>query len=163
MVGDWNSTTLKVKAGEMVGLFEYLLQAVEKHLHAISDKATDTDAVSLLRSGQQLKMFTDITKLKHRKLEPDQVAALKQHALAHVQLAQSANVHMVPKHHMMLHMAEEARHKGNPKFYATWTDETINRFVGNAAASCHRRTLERKSLQKTSVLLERGSAYLFEP
>eukprot|EP00959_Pyramimonas_sp_CCMP1952_P474486 9503561-Pyramimonas_sp.AAC.1 len=128
-------------------------------MRKISDHDTSTDAATLLYAGTVLQAFTDILKSQHRQLSPEQINLLNEYAAEHVELAKSANVHLVPKHHMMLHMAGEAQYKGNPKYYATWMDETINRFISNAAASCHRRTLERKSLQKSGMLLERGSAY----
>ena len=45
--------------------------------------------------------------------------------------------HMVPKHHMFWHLAQRARHHGNPRFYWTYPDEGENRSMSAVAKSLH--------------------------
>ena len=56
--------------------------------------------------------------------------------------------HIVPKHHLFLHLTHGIRHKGNPRFYQTYLDESLNKTICSIAASSHRSTMERRVAAK---------------
>ncbi len=46
--------------------------------------------------------------------------------LRHMRLATAAGVHIIPKHHLALHLWDRAAVTGNPKEFANWYDEHLN-------------------------------------
>ena len=48
----------------------------------------------------------------------------------------------IPKHHLWLHLSEEAGSKGNPVYYDTFVDETLNRLLKQACMGAHQCTFE---------------------
>ena len=54
--------------------------------------------------------------------------------LRHMRLATAAGVHIIPKHHLALHLWDRAAVTGNPKEFAIWYDEHLNATL--AACSC---------------------------
>ena len=53
-----------------------------------------------------------------------------------------------PKSHLFPHLTLRIPHWGNPRFYSTYLDESLNRTFIKIAASCHRRTFERRMFSK---------------
>ena len=46
--------------------------------------------------------------------------------LRHMRFATAAGVHVIPKHHLALHLWDHAAVTGNPKEFANWYDEHLN-------------------------------------
>jgi hypothetical protein len=61
-----------------------------------------------------------------------------------------------PKHHACFHMIWQVRHKGNPRMWATWADESLNGVLAKIARSCHRACWETMVHKKFSMLMEIG-------
>ena len=76
----------------------------------------------------------------------------------HVALAKDAGVPMYPKHHLFRHLAAEICRKGNPRFYSTYHDESVNGVIANIAATTHRARLERMTFRKYGYLTTEGHA-----
>ena len=64
----------------------------------------------------------------------------------------------VPKHHMMIHPMQEAVEKGNPWYYSSWLDESLNKTLKAACKNASQATFEETVLMKMTELLtdERG-------
>ena len=156
MLGDMGTTVLKLKGAEMVGLFEYLLMLIkrERERERAKIQSDDVDVHSLMQAGEDLFSLMDLFRSMPRKMSLERCRECRRLALRHCKNAERGGVHIVPKHHMLLHMAYEVRERGSPKYYATWRDETVNKGFANAAFSCHRRVMERKCLQKVCCMLQ---------
>ena len=50
--------------------------------------------------------------------------------------------------YLAVHLALNAKVKGNPRFYTTYLDESLNQVFIRIAASCHRMTFERRVFAK---------------
>ena len=48
----------------------------------------------------------------------------------------------VPKHHIVFHLLADVGRKGNPRFYATWLDEALNKTLKAACKYASQRTFE---------------------
>ena len=46
----------------------------------------------------------------------------------------------LPKHHQFLHALDRIKTLGNPKFYSTYFDETVNQWLARLAKRAHRCT-----------------------
>jgi len=57
--------------------------------------------------------------------------------LRHIRLVQTAGVHLIPKHHLMVHMLRGTPKTGNPKYVATFFDESLNSLLSQLGAKAH--------------------------
>ena len=46
------------------------------------------------------------------------------------------------------HMVEQAEHRGNPRFYSTYWDESLNKVFTSIAATTRRATMQRRLFAK---------------
>ena len=63
-------------------------------------------------------------------------------AKRHVSLSEKAGVAMKPKHHMLGHLVGRTAKHGNPGFYSTFEDESINRVLKQVGHAAHRSVWE---------------------
>ena len=59
----------------------------------------------------------------------------------------------VPKHHMMWHLLDSAVFLGNPRFYATWEDESLNKALKAACKHSSQLCFERSVLLRMREIL----------
>ena len=59
----------------------------------------------------------------------------------------------LPKHYLWLHLSSEAEHKGNPQFYDTFVDETLNKTLKAACKGAHQCTFEPTVMVRMRKLL----------
>ena len=62
----------------------------------------------------------------------------------------------VPKHHVMFHAILETMEKGNPWFYGTWMDESLNKILKGTCRNASQITFEMTILLKMRELLGDG-------
>ena len=60
----------------------------------------------------------------------------------HVVLAKIAGVPIKPKHHLVLHLVARTGKHGNPRYYATFKDEGINKLLKHVGQAAHRSVWE---------------------
>ena len=58
-----------------------------------------------------------------------------------------AGINMKPKHHLGLHMPQQAPQQGNPSVHATWLGETPSRILANMGQRAHRAVWELRILE----------------
>lgn len=108
-------------------------------------------AQSLLRASQALHEWY-ATILNHGFVLParasEQLVAL---ALEHNRALICAGVRPAPKHHMFFELSRQSRKLGNPRYYTTYPDETMNKLMKDLARSAHGSTLPQAVLRKYRV------------
>ena len=62
----------------------------------------------------------------------------------HLRHAIAAGIHLVPKHHQVLHMTDRACDTGNPYTFANFYDESLNKDLALVAAGAHAAVFERR-------------------
>jgi len=62
--------------------------------------------------------------------------------LRHLTLMEDAGVDYLPKAHMFVHITQKIPKQGNPRFFSTFLDETLNLTIANIAAACHKANWE---------------------
>ena len=78
--------------------------------------------------------------------------------LIHIELMRPYDC-FLPKHHLMIHPLQQTLEKGNPWFYGSWLDETLNKTLKAACRNASQMTFEYTVLLKMLELLRdvRGS------
>ncbi len=75
--------------------------------------------------------------------------------LRHMTLIRQIDVTLyTPKHHLMIHVLHRADLQGNPWFYHTFLDESMNKELKKVLRLCHQSTFETTGLYKVSRHLE---------
>ena len=54
----------------------------------------------------------------------------------------AAELSVKPKLHLLMHLCDRAPFQGNPAFYATWADETLNKVLASLGRQAHRSVWE---------------------
>ena len=68
---------------------------------------------------------------------------------------QGAELEFKPKMHLVFHLVERTRTHGNPRFYSTFLDESLNSTLRGIVRSSHRATWELRVFSKFAWVEER--------
>jgi len=147
MLGDEASPVLSVKAAEMRHSVEFFVRLVATHAAYLDDHGQH--GTRLANAGQHLlhiyRCMNDEPRMMSRKGQArfltETKSFLKEWGLA--------EGHRRPKHHMMLHMAEDVPISGNPRFYNVYSDEAMNMDMVTLARSAHICDFEARCLSRT--------------
>jgi hypothetical protein len=63
----------------------------------------------------------------------------------------------IPKKHLGMHLVKEALHLGNPRFYAVWKDESLNKLLRNTCRFVSQSTFDESVLSSMRMCLARGT------
>ena len=64
----------------------------------------------------------------------------------------AAGARFLPKHHLWAHLVLLTQANGNPRFYNTFLDETLNGVVGHVARASHQLTWERSIFKRLQLM-----------
>ena len=100
----------------------------------------------LICAGEGLQDYFSLLAESPRNVPPVLLQRMYDAMKKHIMLSQRAGVHMKPKHHLVLHMVARTSKHGNPGYYATFTDEGINKLLKKVGQSAHRSVWEIRCL-----------------
>ena len=92
-----------------------------------------------------------------RQLTDDEQEDLCGYVRSHLDAIAQLPVKVKPKHHIWVHLTVGARALGNPRFYWTFLDESLNGVLKIVMRRCHQRAFERRVLGKAWLLFGSGS------
>ena len=120
------------KAAETAVLMEWAQSLLRKYTDVPwrEDLATAGEAIS-----QWMAICRSCPLLVPHKRQQE----LRECAVRHVLCAQRAKLSLVPKHHMFIHSSVCLSPMGNPRFFATFLDESLNMLLRTLAAKAHRK------------------------
>ena len=133
MLGPTKHPELKAKAAETVGMLGFVVHMLEKHTNELSDGGR-----TLLESAQAAVAVNGIIKDSGRVMTLVQRKDLMHNYLRHARLYFKAGGKPTPKHHLCLHLFISMATKGNPKYFHTYRDETLNGLIAKLCAAVHR-------------------------
>ena len=141
MLGPQNKPHLSMKAGETQSLLPFVVEMLEENCpkYVGSSDDSELECKLLLRAGQSALVMNSVFALP-RKLDRKDCQLLMDNYMLFCTCYDRCNGNMVPKHHLMVHLIQQSLVKGNPSFYATWNDESLNGILRKIAVSCHRLT-----------------------
>lgn len=130
--GKPSSQSLHTKAAETKGLVPFVLDLLKKK----RARFTGDLAEILIGAGEAMQQYFDLLDESPRNVPAATLQAMYDAMKRHIILARRAGTPLKPKHHLVLHLVARTAKHGNPGYYATFTDEGINKllkFVGQAA------------------------------
>ena len=110
----------------------------------------------LLAAGESAIHLEHLFATFPRTLNRDQQLDLFNTFLRHTVLFERAGGILRPKHHLMLHCLRRSGFLGNPRYYTTYRDESLNGVVARIARSTHRWSLMRTCHRKFNGLNSSG-------
>ncbi|CAE7293625.1 unnamed protein product [Symbiodinium sp. CCMP2592] len=155
----WNLTLtmiagkyLKAKAAETHGLLNFVVDRLAKHSEQLASTTEAASVDLLLRAGTAAMDFDAVLAAHPRAVDADTCALLFDNYNRFICLAARAQIPLMPKCHMMYHMIQRALLKGNPRFYSTYIDESLNGAIARVCRSVHRRGWALAVYRKLSML-----------
>ena len=135
MLGKRKSPELKAKAGETVGMLQFTVELLQKYRNQLQ---SIENCDYLIAAGKAALNVNDSMKRGSRVLTEVERECLLSEYLRHVSLYLQAGGKSTPKHHLCVHMIQRSSRLGNPKYYHTYRDETLNGLVAKLARAAHR-------------------------
>ena len=148
MLGKEDNPTLSAKANETKNLLEFAVVILERHLAKLDPLVGNL----LLESGRAAMRVNEIIATSPRIMTMDQRQRLMAAYLRHMSLYERAGGQIIPKHHLLIHCFQRTASLGNPKYYHTYKDESLNGVVVKIARSSHRLTFYDTVHRKFNVL-----------
>jgi hypothetical protein len=136
--GKPSSQALSIKAMEAKGLVPFVVDLLSRN-RAVLPTAIGG---SLIGAGEALVEYFSLMDECPRVVPPAALQRMYDCMKRHVSLSRMAKVPMKPKHHMCMHLVGNTARDGNPSYYATFTDEGINRALKKVGQSAHRNVWE---------------------
>ena len=116
----------------------FLVAELQKYRDRIESPKTR----ALISVGTSLTYIVDTLDSSSRILTSSQIQAIYNNIKKMNALWDTAEIHRTPKLHLAFHMVEKAQTEGNPNFYSTFLDESLNRTLRDIARVAHRSVWE---------------------
>ncbi len=142
MLGKRRQPSLSAKAAETHGLLEFCVVLPDIYMPRMRTQDQLLCANLLKAAGQEALKFDAVISRNDRNMPEAEKGAMHFSFMRFATLYQRANGHIIPKFHLMLHMICRVAGNGNPRFYSTYKDESLNGVIARIARSCHRRFWE---------------------
>ena len=136
--GKPSAQILHTKAAETKGLVPFVLSLLKKH----RTRFVGSEIGYLIGAGDSLQAYFDLLASTPTNVPPAALQGMYDAVKKHVVLSGKAGVPLKPKHHLILHMVGRTAKHGNPGYYATFTDEGVNRLLKQVGQAAHRSVWE---------------------
>ena len=103
-------------------------------------------------AGECLVEYANILKTSSFNIEWDSCNRLLFLLIRHYTLMEETGQEQMPKAHLMAHLTTRIPEQGNPRYYSTFTDETLNLTLAGMASSSHRTTWEEGVFRRVRLL-----------
>ena len=141
--GDHGNRKLATKGAETWGFLLYLIDKLSK-----SKFRGD-----LLDAGRSVERIISIWNAGAVNLSVGETQGMFDAWNRFLMLTQGIDELELPKRHLFVHMLARAKHFGNPKLYANWLDESLNRQLKLACRTVSQATFEQFLLLRMQELL----------
>ena len=152
-VGENNDRKCKTKGAETWGFMLFLIDVLEANAARLPP-----EAIALARAGRALEDMILIWRAADVRLTIDEIQrsfdAYKRFLRLTSDLGDEMSM-LIPKRHVILHLLERLHDQGNPRFYANWYDETLNRHLKANCRAVSQITFEPSIYVRMRALLER--------
>jgi hypothetical protein len=136
--GKPSSQSLHTKAAETKGLVPFVLDVLRDKLA----RFTDNRGIVLIKCGEAMQEYFVLLDESPILVPAATLQKMYDAMKRHIILAKLAEVPMKPKHHLVLHLVARTARHGNPGYYATFTDEGINKLLKHVGQAAHRSVWE---------------------
>ena len=142
MLGPVGAPCLNAKGKETHGLLPFSTKMLDKHCDALTALGHGARAKRLLAAGRAAEDLDEVLRRSPKFPGVEVQQKVLDLLVRHTSLAHAAGVRLLPKHHMMVHMALRMHLHGSPRWYTTFHDEAVNGMVATIGRSTHRWTFE---------------------
>ena len=108
-----------------------------------------------MQAGEALERFITVIEAAAPNPSPSDFQAMYDAWLSFLHLTEEVGELKMPKRHMGNHLVDNVRRHGNPKRYANWLDEGLNRELKQACRNVSQVTFEPFLLLRMKELLYR--------
>ena len=133
MIGKERKPKLNTKAAETKTLTFFCRDELIRHRERFNTDETD----GMIRVGGGLCTWVETIDACTRILTRGQTQTLYDQAKLMLAGWRKAKMNLVPKVHLFFHMIERATEKGNPRFYGTFLDESLNKTFRDLVRTAH--------------------------
>ena len=150
-IGSNTERACKTKAAETWGLMLFLLDVIEGNLPRLPDWAP-----RFARAGRHLERMIIIFRDAGVHMTTSEIQECWDCYKQYLSLTnEDDDLQKIPKRHQTLHMLERLPDLGNPKGYANWVDETLNRTLKGTLKDVSQVTFEPALIVRMRELLKR--------
>ena len=144
----------KCKAAEAKGLLDFCVWLLGDLMPLFQAKGGHwyQQALLLKACGDNAVQFEAILDAHGRHIPRAAQEQLWASYMRHLVLYMRAGGAPKPKHHLMLHLIKRIWHRGNPRHYGTYRDESLNGVIAQIGRSCHRTAFGLAVHAKFSIL-----------
>ena len=146
---------LKAKGAETWGLLLFLLDLLDQVQEHIQDRQR---AKRLLRAGRALEELHVSWRNASMRMSATEQAKSWHAYNKFINATKSEPECEIPKRHMLLHVLQNMANLGNPRFYANWMDETLNKHLKNSCRLVSQVNFERSLYCRMREMLKRVHA-----
>lgn len=147
---------LKAKAAQTWGILLWSRERCDEFRLELGE-----DAVRWTQSLETLITYWRVCQRSSRQLSNASWGELWHAMRAHLSCVEPL-MPFFPKHHLWVHLTWDALSVGNPKFYTTFYDETLNKVLKQACIGAHQNTFEATVLRRMGRLLRLRALYDFQ-
>ena len=151
MLGSRRKPKLRLKAAESWGFLLWIHHVLPTIAHKL-----DGDADACAGAAGSLVDWMKILQQHGRELPVSAQESLCACVIKHFSCLELLGVRLMPKHHMWVHLTFSAGRMGNPRFYWTFLDESLNGKLKKILRRCHQAAFERRGLAKVWSLFGLG-------
>lgn len=152
-LGDPSRRKLRTKAAETWGFLLYILDRAEKE----TEMREDSDWRRTLRAGRALERMVETWRKAGSVLTSAELQVTMDCWKSFLSLTAERESLQIPKRHLCAHLVFRAAYFGNPRRYANWEDESLNRVLKAALRQVSQATFEAFLLLRfREVLRQRG-------
>jgi len=143
MLGRKKKPNFSAKAAETHGLLEFAVALLDLYADKLSNNSETHEVYLLLKeAGKAALQFDEVLNGNQRNMPANEQQKALMYLKRFAILFDRAGGHQIPKMHLMFHLIMRCGHAGNPRYYMTYKDESLNGIVARIAKACHRRCWE---------------------
>ena len=116
------------------------------------DQQLHLQASLLLAAGREAVLFNELLKSNARLVPKNVQEKMMFHYSRFFTLFDRAGGNITPKFHLLYHGIFQISVYGNPRYFATYVDESFNGAIAAIARSCHRLTWTESIFRKLAAI-----------
>jgi len=156
MLGSRTDAIFKAKGAETKSLIPFAIALLDKRGASCSPGAVE----HLHNAGVALMEVMRIQSENSAALPKQAAIDMYRFGVQHCRAAFLGGVRPYPKHHAFVHMLRDAFVKGNPKSYACWEDEGLNKVIAGVASKAYPTVWEHRVIEHMNMLRSRNAQHI---
>ena len=144
---DKDQKYMSTKGAESWGVLMFWIAELQKHPGV-------PDQTRLLTAARQLEIMVDVWDNAAWKLTDTEIRTCRDAWVAFCRLTKHLSSRVeFPKRHLGIHLISQLKWFGNPRFYAVWKDESLNKVLKATCRQVHQHTFDSQIIGSLNALL----------